>query len=336
MIKKLTAIICAIICSLLCIINAYPKRAKADTLTQHNYICALNQRWDIIGGKQNNETVIPTLESIETYSANGTISINVINNTYEINYTYQNTKGEIITTPFLFNKSKQVLTVVYYAFTTKEKCVIKNTSITAYMTLIVNAKAGSVVNWGISDRNNLIDVIGNFEPNIITQYKTGTILINDKNNDTAGRQIYILPTTDNNFFEIENGSFYTYAPVGENLYSEIAGVNYTDNQIEKIKNEEYARGVDYGYNQGYKKANEDKEIYGQTQYNKGYAEGTEKGNKYTFTALMLSIVDVPVQTLYGLLNFEILGYNMLNFAMGLISLAVVLYIIRKLMGAGGK
>lgn len=336
MIKKTTAIICAITCSLVCIINVYPKKAKADTLTQYNYICALNQRWDIFGGIKNNDTVTPTLDSIETYSANGTISINVINKNYEINYTYKDLTGNIKTTPFLYNTSKQVLTVVYYAFTTKEKCVIKNSSINAYLTLIVNAKAGSVINWGISDRNNLIDVTGNFEPNIITQYKTGTILINDKNNDTAGHQIYITPTTDNNFFEIENGSFYTYSPVGTNLYSEIAGVNYTDNQIEKIKNEEYARGVDYGYSEGYKKANEDKTTYGQTQYNKGYAEGAEKGNKYTFTALMLSIVDVPVQTLYGLLNFEILGYNMLNFVLGLISLAIVLYIIRKLMGAGGK
>ena len=337
MIKKTTAIVCAIVCSLICIINVYPKKAKADTLTQYNYICALNQRWDVLGGTQNNDTVIPTLESIETYNANGTISINVINNTYEINYTYQKTTGEIVTIPFLYNTYKQIITAVYYAFTTKEKCVKKNGSENAYLTIIVNAKAGSVAKWGISDRGNLIDLTGKFKPNVITQYNTGTILIIDKDITNTGQTIYILPTTDNKFFETKQDEiFYTYAPVGTNLYSEIAGVNYTENQIEKIKNEEYTRGVDYGYSEGYKKANEDKTTYGQTQYNKGYAEGAEKGNKYTFTALMLSIVDVPVQTLYGLLNFEILGYNMLNFVLGLISLAIVLYIIRKLMGAGGK
>lgn len=336
MIKKITAILCAITCSLICFIEILPKKARADTLTQNNYVCALNERWDATYGTKDNTAVEPVAESNYTYNANGTIILTETNNTYEINYTYKETTGEIKTVPLLYNTQKIDGTTIYYAFTTKEKCAI-NTLGNAYLTTIVMAKAGTVIWWSLSDRGNLVDVTGNFEPHITTQDLKGTIYIKDKNTENVGQKIFITPTKDNTFFTTPtDGTFLTFPPVGKTLYSEFAGTNYTESQIQNIKTEEYVRGKKAGYTEGYERADENKHAYAKSEYNKGYADGVQKSNQYTFTALMLAIIDVPVQTLYGLLNFEILGYNMLSFVLGLLSLAIVLWVIRKLIGAGGE
>lgn len=86
------------------------------------------------------------------------------------------------------------------------------------------------------------------------------------------------------------------------------------------------------YNQGYEQAIRDKQAYGEQRYQVGYAEGVKQAGTYTFENLILSVIDAPLSTIYGLLNFEILGTNMFSFVIALISIVIVVKIIQIVIG----
>ena len=86
------------------------------------------------------------------------------------------------------------------------------------------------------------------------------------------------------------------------------------------------------FQQGYKQAIKDKEAYGETRYQAGYAEGLQSASSYTFENLILSVIDAPLSTLYGLLNFEILGTNIFSFVIALISIVIIIKIIQIVIG----
>lgn len=83
-------------------------------------------------------------------------------------------------------------------------------------------------------------------------------------------------------------------------------------------------GSAVGYDQGYKIGN-------MNGYDKGYAEGTEHANDYTFTGLISSVVDVPIQAFTSLFNFEILGVNLASFFYALLTVAIILTVVKLVM-----
>lgn len=76
-----------------------------------------------------------------------------------------------------------------------------------------------------------------------------------------------------------------------------------------------------GYNDGYEKGHTD-------GYNVGYNDGLNKGDRFNFFSLISAVVDAPIHAFYTLFNFDVLGVNLANFALGLFSLAVVLTILK--------
>lgn len=76
-------------------------------------------------------------------------------------------------------------------------------------------------------------------------------------------------------------------------------------------------------------------------YNNGFNDGYESGknygianaNKYSFLGLIGAIIDAPIKAFTGLFNFEILGFNMANFFLGLFTLCVIIVIVKFVMGA---
>lgn len=84
---------------------------------------------------------------------------------------------------------------------------------------------------------------------------------------------------------------------------------------------DFVGNYDKGYAEGQK--------YGETiGYNKGYAEGVDDANNYTFKSLISSVIDVPINAFRSLFNFDILGFNMANFFLSLLTLGAVLAIVR--------
>lgn len=69
---------------------------------------------------------------------------------------------------------------------------------------------------------------------------------------------------------------------------------------------------------------------------KGFAEAQkmfDNGNTdYSFFGLISAVIDAPIKAVRGLLNFDILGVNMFSFVTSLFSLAVVLMIVKLLLG----
>lgn len=95
-----------------------------------------------------------------------------------------------------------------------------------------------------------------------------------------------------------------------------------------------ANGFDIGYNQGYSEAFDGAFENGRTQ---GYAEGLNAGRleKNTFFALITALIDAPLQAIYNAFDFEILGMNLRDFFLGLLSVAIIIFVIRFVTGRKG-
>lgn len=90
-------------------------------------------------------------------------------------------------------------------------------------------------------------------------------------------------------------------------------------------------GYTQGYQDGFKQGQQEKEMYGITQYNKGKQDGIASANKYTFKGLISAVFDVPIQTLYGMLDFNILGINILSLVMSIVSVILLIAIVKVLL-----
>lgn len=110
--------------------------------------------------------------------------------------------------------------------------------------------------------------------------------------------------------------------------------NFSDNEF-------YNSGYDTGYNAGYSAGNTDGNTNGYKDgysagenigYGNGYNAGLEQSGKYSFNSLVGAVIDAPVSAFTSLLNFELLGVNILGLVTGLLSLAIIVLIIKLCMG----
>lgn len=78
----------------------------------------------------------------------------------------------------------------------------------------------------------------------------------------------------------------------------------------------YAAGKQAGYNEG---------------YSRGYANGSQTvGDENQFTSLMNAIVFVPINALWNILNFEVLGVNVFMFVTAVITFLVIAWLWGKM------
>lgn len=89
-------------------------------------------------------------------------------------------------------------------------------------------------------------------------------------------------------------------------------------------NQGYNGGYEYGYESGFNEGHENgKKFY----FNQGYSKGLNESNK--FSGLLGAMFDVPVQTFFGMLNFEILGINLADFVTAFFTISLIIFLIRK-------
>lgn len=98
-------------------------------------------------------------------------------------------------------------------------------------------------------------------------------------------------------------------------------------------NEFYQQGLYDGIQQGRQEGitiGEEQAVnkYKEQWLQQGRQEGIASANHYTFLGLISAAVDAPLQALMGLLNFEILGINFFGLFGGLLTLAIILFILR--------
>lgn len=92
--------------------------------------------------------------------------------------------------------------------------------------------------------------------------------------------------------------------------------------------EGYSDGYDDGYDMGVIAGRE--EGYNQG-YNEGYGNGladADFGSQYDFLSLTTSVVDAPVKVITEMMDVEILGFNMKDVFIGLLSAAVIIWLIK--------
>lgn len=111
---------------------------------------------------------------------------------------------------------------------------------------------------------------------------------------------------------------------GNDYYNTGYNIGFRDGQQE---------GYTSGYNQGEREGRSNGFNSGYTQgETAGYSAGVASANDYTFIGLLGAVVDAPVKAFTGLLNFDILGVNLSGFVLGLFSIALIIWILRKVRG----
>lgn len=102
-------------------------------------------------------------------------------------------------------------------------------------------------------------------------------------------------------------------------------------------NDYYNQGYQTGFNNGVNSGN-------QTGYNNGYNVGYEDGvvngyndgvnatNSYSFSNLLTAVVNAPVSVFTNLLDFNIMGFNLLSLVAGLLTLGLIVLIIKLCLG----
>lgn len=140
--------------------------------------------------------------------------------------------------------------------------------------------------------------------------------------DTAGcRYLFAIPSWIDPTNPDNSTDFYSYR-----IYYTNESFNYDDNQIYQ---QGYNAGLadnqqniyDNGYNAGF-----------DVGFGQGRQDGIVEANDYSFISLIGAVVDVPVQTIRGMLNFTFLGINLFDFLMGLIAILVILFIVKLVRG----
>lgn len=105
-------------------------------------------------------------------------------------------------------------------------------------------------------------------------------------------------------------------------------------KLQFLPNSSYQDGYNAGFIAGEGNVNT------QAFYNNGYQQGYENGvivgaenaNNYTFLGVIGAAVDAPINSLFKLLDFDLLGYNMKSFVGALFMLAFIVLIIRLVLG----
>ena len=120
-----------------------------------------------------------------------------------------------------------------------------------------------------------------------------------------------------NAFKFDTRTYYINLSFDNNAIYQVGYADGYNTGVSDGSSSGYNAGYNAGFNVGYAD---------------GYVDGEENGGSYTFMSLIGSVIDVPVNAFTSLLNFEVLGVNLLAFITGLLTLAVVIFIVKLCIG----
>lgn len=89
--------------------------------------------------------------------------------------------------------------------------------------------------------------------------------------------------------------------------------------------EGYKYGKLAGAEQGYGDGLRDGKIVG---FEEGYREGLKNAKELTFRGLIFAVVDAPVQVFSSMLNFNVLGINLLGFMTSILTIMIVIAVVK--------
>jgi hypothetical protein len=115
------------------------------------------------------------------------------------------------------------------------------------------------------------------------------------------------------FVLLQNRTYYTDNYLGSDVaFNDGLEFGYSQGKTEGIE-----QGRQEGYDNGFR--------VGKAE---GYNEGVNDSNTYTFSSLLTSVIDVPLNAFRSLFNFEFLGINLTSFFLSLFTVALILVVVR--------
>lgn len=259
-----------------------------------------------------------------SYSLNSSSSYNSFDSAYVINYAGGNIIGET---------TLQSLNYPVYPPTHGEY-ILQPT----YYQLAVNKfgrmNLGAKINQGSTVK--VSGLLSRYNLNSATKLHVGVL---SYQNDFISIYSIDLPALpENKLVNYINFSFDVQMPIDtDSLYFYIDGLKVSssntyfylgDIQVE-TKNLNTQFLIDKSYNDGYELGfNQGSESSYNNGYNAGYNKGLESASQNTFLTLFTSVIEAPVNAVLSMFDFEVLGYNLKGFFVGLFSMALLLAIIR--------
>lgn len=145
----------------------------------------------------------------------------------------------------------------------------------------------------------------------ITLYNDNSSLFNFTLGDKINDVIYSMNIRVADY-TFKQSSYYN-SSIGMRGYLE----NFYISTLSVSDNTAYTNGYNFGYDAGLSQG-----------YNNGYNDAVAS-NTGGFDNLMFAVADVPIHIISSVLNFNILGVNLLSFFMAIITLMLFIFIIRK-------
>lgn len=146
-------------------------------------------------------------------------------------------------------------------------------------------------------------------------------------NDINGNQFTVYFP----FAYVNPNDYYAYALqlrtyyLSTNFDDDISYQNGYDNGF----NDGEKEGIDQGYQSG---LSEGKSIGFQNGKAVGYQEGLKMADNASFLSLFGAMVDAPINAMFSMLNFNLLGFNMAQFFFALITCAIIFTVVSLLFG----
>lgn len=134
---------------------------------------------------------------------------------------------------------------------------------------------------------------------------------------------YVVRYEDDALFYSPNGMvrYSSYSVTDSSSYNEAYNSGYADGN---------KYGQQLGYDNGYSAGNEAGSASG---YSAGYAEGVAASNTYSFSALIGSVIDVPLHVFKSMFDFEVFGVNLTTFFLSLLTVCIIIKLV-SLLSAG--
>lgn len=141
--------------------------------------------------------------------------------------------------------------------------------------------------------------------------------------------------TDGTYLDLSTAdNYFSFVDLTTYLSKKIRRVDFWTSRIDimffgLLSNPSYNDAYNRGFNDGSRDVGDSAFSRGFSQGKTvGYNEGMNAAGKYTFLSLISAVVDAPIQAVAGLLNFNLLGFNMLSFFYALLTLAIVIAVVR--------
>lgn len=268
-----------------------------------------------------NDGVKSVYESFK-YNLNTSQTYNSFESGYQLSYPGGNIHGYATSAPLIYpvyppTFDDYILQPTYYQIKVDKFGVLKlGTSVALGSTVKVSGLASR--DFAVSSTASKINIcVLNYQNELLPVYTIDLLAkgSNDNINYVNFNATFVLPFDATNLFFAVNGlntsTSSTYFYLGD-IEVQTENVNFLN-----MVNSAY----DNGFNDG--------KLNGKNiGYNEGYQAGVDFASDNNFVTLFSSVIEAPVNAILKMFDFDVLGYNMKAFLVGLFSVALTLAIIR--------